>query len=199
MKKNNLYNVILISLFLFTGNQIGHTNGPGYPDLAGYKFLDTKLYITKIWINTDEMKPVLVIAEFVLDSSKLVTILASKNFERPEMLGDSYAEDDGVLYLSHLPVKGWNHGKEVDSLLIEVNKKRPMDIKQKLLHWVMSKVSRNQFRKPLIGDYLNSSLSYEFPVSNQFKLDAVLLEVEWRHIDDRRTIESKLYIMDIKF
>ncbi len=198
MRINRLYNVIIISFVLLAANEIIHADEPGHPDLAGYKFLDTKLYLTKIWITSDEQKPVLVSAEFVLDSSKLTKKLASKNFDRPEMLGDSYA-DDGVFYLSHLPVKGWNHGKDVDSLLIEVKRKRPRDIKQQLLHWVRSKVRRDQFRKPLVADYFSSELSYEFPLSDQFKLDAVMLEVEWKHFDAKRTIESKLYIMDIKF
>jgi hypothetical protein len=195
---NRLYSVIFITLMLVAVSRTGHTMEPGHPELAGYKFLNKKLYLTKIWITSDEQKPVIVSAEFVLKSSKLKKILTSKNFERPEMLGDNYTEADGVLYLSHLPVKGWNHGKDVDALLLEVKKKRPMDIKQQLLHWVLSKVARDQFRKPLPADNLSSSLSYEFPISDQFKMDAVLLKVDWRGFDARRTIESKLYIMDVK-
>jgi len=198
MRSNHLHHIILFSIVLLIGNQIGLSDEPGYPALAGYKFYNTKIYITKIWISSDEQDPVLVESEFVIDSSKLIKKLKLEDFERPEILGDDYF-NNGILYLSHQPTKGWNHGKEVDTLLIEFKRKRPKDIEKKLLHWVFSKIKHNRFRKPLISDYFNSELSYEFPISEQFKFDALMLEVNWKRYDAGQTIFNELFIVDLKF
>lgn len=182
-------------LVLATHSQRGMSLEPGYPELAGYRFFESDYYLAKIWISREPM-PRVVEAEYIPAGSELAGLLRSGEFDRPEILRNSrYA--DQVLYLSELPAKGWNHGSEVDELLARVSSKRPDNIRQQLLQWVLQRLDREDFNLPRRNDYFNDTLWYSFPIDDKSKFNALILDVEWRQYDTLRSIKHQHYLIDI--
>jgi len=195
---NSRFIVVSTLLILMTHSQKGNSLEPGYPDLAGYQFLESAYYLTKIWISSEQQTPLLLEAEFVPADSNLSRLLESGQFDRPELLGDS-DYDEQVLYLSVLPAKHWNHGNELDDLLEQVKVRRSKDIRQQLLRYVLQKVAREDFNTPMRNDYFSRADSYQFPITDDFKFITLILDVQWRQFDIRGTLKNQQYLIDIKY
>ncbi|MCP5020377.1 MAG: hypothetical protein GY930_01250 [bacterium] len=183
---------------------------PGHPDLAGYEFFAAKLHLTKLWLMNDGSN-VTAEAEFILaapckhqeESPELQQLLASRDAGRPELLshqqlGRGYASEH-VFYLMSLPRRGWNHGKDVDSMLEQVKAKRSASLAADLARWALDRVENDCFRIPANAQTYRGWPTYEFPLTQEFELNAEMVAVEWVAPHIGHMNRTDLYVLGFDF
>lgn len=162
---------------------------PGHPDLVSYKFIRQELQLSRIWIQEADPEPIVLEIEFAPAQPTLAQKLGA-------LLKRTTAAPRSNLFLSHQPRKGWNHGADVDELIIQFRAKRHDDLKQQIYRWLATRVPREKFRKAGPAEQFTSSLTVELPVIDEYRLAAELLESAWRQ-DITSTPNTQFHIAHI--
>jgi hypothetical protein len=188
--------VLLTALLMLITNEKGQALEPDHPDLVSYKFIESEIYLTRIWVSLEGKEPRVIEAEFAKGSSEFIKKKKSdesimKVFKYPLF-------SDGAIYLSHLPHKGWNHGNREDQLMREIKEKRHSDLRQKLWTWIMTKVPLDKFQETSRRDFFKRTSFFVFPTSDRFKLKCVLLESVWGGDSPSGKAKTHTHLIDLK-
>jgi hypothetical protein len=195
-KMSIILTVLLAALLTLIINEKGQALEPDHPDLVGYKFVESEIYLTRIWISLEGKEPRVIEAEFAKGSSEFIKKKKSDESIMKVFKNPSFS--DGAIYLSHLPHKGWNHGNREDQLMREIKEKIPSDLKQKLWAWIMTKVPLDKFQETSRWDSFKRASFFIFPTSDQFKLKCVLLESVWGRDSAFGKAKTHTHLIDLK-